>query len=223
LCELGAALVHRYSFDGTGTQATDSVGSAHGTIVDAALDGSGSLELDGATESQYVDLPDGIISVLSGATFESWVTWQGGGFWQRIFDFGDQTTGGTLEGDSYVFLSPNGWNTTRAAIKLSGSAEDNVSGAELPQGSVNHLAVVVDPDTQTLSLYWDGTLQASDNFTGALSDINDVNVWLGRSQFEVDAWFSGTFEEFRIYNAALTEAQISTSFEAGPDATLAAQ
>jgi hypothetical protein len=71
-------------------------------------------------------------------------------------------------------------------------------------------------------LYRDGALRATDGFRGALSDINDVNAWLGRSQFEVDAWFSGTFHEFRIYNAALTEAQISASFEAGPDATLPA-
>ena len=69
LCELQATLIHRYSFNGTGTEATDSVGNAHGTIVDASLDGSGSLTLDGSAESQYVDLPDRIVSVIGPGSY----------------------------------------------------------------------------------------------------------------------------------------------------------
>src|SRR6266576_3622315 len=38
-CALRAALVHRYSFDGTGTVVTDSIGAAHGTAVGAQLTG----------------------------------------------------------------------------------------------------------------------------------------------------------------------------------------
>ena len=225
LCELQATLIHRYSFNGTGTEATDSVGNAHGTIVDASLDGSGSLTLDGGAESQYVDLPDRIVSVLPSATFEAWVTWQGGDSGQRVFDFGDQNTGRSNGGQSYVFLSAKSQlsGTLRAAFRRADSQEDSVSDStELALGSVSHVAVVVDPDTETISLYRDGVLRASDDISGTLSDINDVNVWLGRSQFESDAWFSGTFYEFRIYGTALTEAQVSTSYEAGPDATLAA-
>jgi hypothetical protein len=40
------SLLHRYSFDGTGTTVTDSVGTAHGSLVGGAkLDGSGVLTL----------------------------------------------------------------------------------------------------------------------------------------------------------------------------------
>src|SRR6266542_1829695 len=62
LCSiLKSALVHRYSFDGTGTVATDSVGAAHGTVVNAELAGDGTVVLDGASSDQYVDLPNGIV------------------------------------------------------------------------------------------------------------------------------------------------------------------
>jgi hypothetical protein len=66
-------------------------------------------------------------------------------------------------------------------------------------------------------------LRQSGAFSGALSAISDTNVWLGRSQFEVDAWFSGTFDEFRIYGAALSGVQIQASFDAGPEADLTSE
>src|SRR5262249_36124436 len=40
-CALKAALVHRYSFTGTGTTVTDSVGTANGTVVNTTLNGNG--------------------------------------------------------------------------------------------------------------------------------------------------------------------------------------
>ena len=80
-----SALLHRYSFDGTGTAVTDSVGAAHGTVVNAQLSGSGTVVLGGGTTDQYVDLPNGIVSSLTNATFEAWITWDGGNGWQRVF------------------------------------------------------------------------------------------------------------------------------------------
>src|SRR5258708_6422958 len=42
-CSLRAALIHRYMFDGTGTTATDSIGTANGTVMNTTLTGTGSL------------------------------------------------------------------------------------------------------------------------------------------------------------------------------------
>ena len=44
--------------------------------------------------------------------------------------------------------------------------------------------------------------------------------WLGRSNYVGDHYFDGIFEEFRIYNAALTDEEISDSFHAGANAGL---
>jgi hypothetical protein len=51
-----------------------------------------------------------------------------------------------------------------------------------------------------------------------LKNVNDVNNWLGRSQFAADPSFSGTYSEFRIYSSARSAAQIAASFASGPDA-----
>jgi hypothetical protein len=75
-----ASLAHRYRFDGFGEVVTDSVGGADGVVVGSSLaqvnDG---VVLSGGAAAEYVELPAGIISVLRSATFESWLTWAGGG------------------------------------------------------------------------------------------------------------------------------------------------
>src|SRR6185503_3080807 len=47
--------------------------------------------------------------------------------------------------------------------------------------------------------------------------INDVNVWLGRSNWTADQNTQGAFDEVRIYNVALTPGQALGNFLAGPD------
>jgi hypothetical protein len=231
---LKALLAHRYSFDGTGTVATDSIGGANGTIAggaNATLSG-GSLSLTGdlgpgCTTEGYVNLPAGLLNGLTNATFECWVTWRGTGaqgnrVWQRIFDFGDQVASGSNQvGSTYLFLTPYATSSgiLRAAYSINGSANETmVNGASsFPTGAEQHVAVVVDAAGTTMSLYFNGTSAGSVALTGPLSAINNAHSWLGRSGYSVDPEFNGIFDEFRIYRVALTAAQIRTSFAAGPN------
>jgi hypothetical protein len=52
-----------------------------------------------------------------------------------------------------------------------------------------------------------------------LSVVDDVNNWLGRSQFVADAELAATYYEFRIYAGALSPELVDISHRAGPDAT----
>jgi hypothetical protein len=217
---LRSALRHRYRFGGTGTVLKDDAADADGTVVNAALDGSSGLSLAGGTSNQYVELPDGIVSALTDATFEAWVTWQGGGAWQRIFDFGSSS--GT-NGDTYIFVTPQrggGTASLRATLSLDGSGtEVFVDGpGALSTGGIRHVVLVVD-DRVDMRLYVDGVLQSNvANTTRSLSGLSDTENWLGRSHFSADPEFAGTFHEFRIYNAALTAEQVAASFALGADA-----
>jgi hypothetical protein len=222
------ALIHRYSFDGSGTAATDTKGTAHGTIVNTTITGTGSLLLAGTTSDQYVNLEPGMISALTDATFEVWTTWSGGGQWQRLFDFGSNTVGAGMQGtgETYLFLTPSstpsGTRTLRAIFTIDGTTGETVAAgpAALPSGAISHVAVVFDDTNDTLSLYLNGVSVASETgFTGQLSTLDDMNVWLGRSNYSQDPEFGGSLHEFRVYDAALNAAQLQTSFAAGPDAT----
>lgn len=225
---LRSALLHRYSFDGSGTEARDTKGTDHGTIVNTTITGTGSLLLSGTTSDQYVDLGAGLVSGLTDATFEVWTTWNGGNAWQRIFDFGNSTNGAGMQGngETYLFLTPNGapsgTRTLRAIFTTDGTGGETVAAgpAALPTGAISHIAVVFDDTNDTLTLYLNGVSTASaTSFTGQLSTLIDENVWLGRSNYSADPEYGGTLHEFRIYDAALNAAQVQTSFASGPDAT----
>src|SRR5690606_36210421 len=51
-------------------------------------------------------------------------------------------------------------------------------------------------------------------------NVDDVNNWLGRSNWTADSNLAGTYDEFRIFGGLLDPDQIRDSYEAGPDADL---
>jgi Concanavalin A-like lectin/glucanases superfamily len=190
----------------------------------AKLQVNGRLNLDGF--GSYVDLPDGLISSLGSATFEAWLAWRGGAFWSRIFDFGS-TNGGGL-GQTYLFLTPSNSATTslRAVYSVAGggAAETLLDApAALPiagqaGGALEHVAVVIDDVQGMMRLHSNGVEVGAVALPGDLAALDDVNNWLGRSNYSVDPPLFGSLIEFRIYDQALTATQIGTSFQAGPGA-----
>ena len=220
---LRSALAHRWRFNGSGNTVRDEQGNAVGTIQNATLSGQGSLELAGGTSNQHVDLPNGLISGFTSITVEAWVTWTGTDSWQRIFDFGDSTTG--IEGEpdggaSYLMLSTRvNDRTLGAGFATDGPLTAVVveSTKALTANAVHHVAVVVDDANDQMRLYLDGKLVGAGLVTTPLSSIRDVNNWLGRSQYKIDQGFTGSFHELRIYEAALSDAQVMLSFSSGTD------
>ena len=231
---LKAHLAHRYSFDGSGTVATDTIAMANGAInggSNATLSG-GSVSLTGDlgtryTSEGYVSLPSNLLDPFTNVTIEVWLTWRGTGSsgsrnWQRIFDFGDQSgTAPDLGGRTYLFLTAqaSGSGFPRAAFTTNGNANETFVTATqaLVLNTQVHLAVVVDDAKDSIALYLNGNPEGSGAWSGALSGINDVNVWLGRSNYAVDPEFNGILHEFRIYRVALDATQVRTSYDAGPD------
>ncbi len=224
---LKAKLLHRYDFEGNGTAVVDRVGTAHGAVRGAnvsKLEGRGVVLLGGGTAGPYIDLPNGLISALTNATFEAWITWGGGNAWQRVFDFGDSThatpENNPASGKSYLFLTPKTGGSGGASLTYSagGSAQEIALtvAQPLPLALTQIVAVVNDAGNQ-VQLYVDGELAGSAAWTGALGQLNDVNVWLGRSQFDGDPELSGVYHDFRVYGAALSAAEVASAFRGGTD------
>ena len=213
-------LLHRYSFT---ADATDSIAGADGTLQGGASIDGGQVVLDGT--SGYVDLPNNMFTNLASVTFESWVTDNGSAGWARIYDFGndgggeDQSTGGT----QYMFLSlPAGDGFLRGAYTVAGpgAPEQIVEwlGGRPDVGTQAHIVWTSDAITHTGRIFVNGTQVAVNNsVTITPADLGPtVNDWLGRSQF-ADPFFNGSFNEFRIYDSALSPLQIAIDTAAGPD------
>ena len=214
---LKSALVRRYRFEGSGTSVVDAKGGPAGTLIGGATMSGGSAVLNAAGE--YVDLPNNILDGLTNATIEMWVTWTGtGGDWQRLFDFGSSNSG---TGTSYLFLTARMTNAApvmRLTFRGSGDASEvRVDSARaLPANVPAHIAVVVDDTNNQLRFYLNTTLEGMATFNGQLSTVDDVNNWLGRSQFySVDPELNGSIHEVRIYNTALSPAQLDFSLTRG--------
>ena len=194
-------LVARYAFDG---DARDDSGHGNDASADdSAVYGSGrigsaALALDGS--GGRVDLPPGVPrhEQLSVAT---WVYWNGGAAWQRIFDFGNGT-------DQYLFLTPAASGAgLRFAIK-NGGAEQQLNAPALAAGRWVHVAVTL--GGANARLYVDGAqVAASSAFTLKPSDFNPVLNYIGESQFESDPGFNGRVDDFRVYNHALSATDVA--------------
>jgi len=229
---LKALLIHRYDFEGSGTAVKDRVGTAHGVIARGAtlskLDGKGVALLGGGDVGPYIDLPNGLVSSLTNATFEAWVTWGGGTDWQRIFDFGDSTAvmpeNNQANGKTYLFITPrSGSKVVQIGYSLNSvGAEQDVPGSSALPQTLTQVVAVVDDANDKLLLYVDGAKAGERAWTDSLSKLNDVNVWLGRSQYATDSELNAVYHEFRIYGAALSAPQVAAMFQAGTDPTFLA-
>jgi hypothetical protein len=225
------ALEHRYSFSEASTTVTDSVSGWDATLFGDIVPSGGVLELGGDRRGEYVNLPNGILSRrMTSITIDAWVTWAGGAVWQRIFDFGDDDTsmeGSRSIGRTFLFLTPLAADPAVARVAFQGPTirqEVQLNAKRvLPSGRPVHVVFTFDDETKRLALYFDGELEAAkvldptDDIPMSLQTVNDINCWLGRSQFTVDADFGGSIDEFRIYSAALTALQVRTLHAAGPN------
>jgi autotransporter-associated beta strand protein len=156
------------------------------------------MVFDGA--NTVVTLPPNIAN-SNAFTFAAWINWNGGGNWQRIFDFGNSTT-------HYMFLTPHsGSGTLRFAIKNGGS-EQIVQTASLPIGSWQHVAVTLSGNNARL--YVNGTLAASNTSMSITPASFSPRVnFLGKSHFIADPNFNGLMDEVLITDFAMSATQIA--------------
>jgi hypothetical protein len=235
-----AALTHRYSFnDGT---ANDSVGAANGVLVNGASVSNGQLVFSpnvntgfnsNPATGQYVDLPNNIAATRA-LTLEAWTTYRGGSNWQRIADFGNNSSGKEIlpsdkttlgyYGVGFIMLTPS--NTffdpiAQISVNSSGGPDTDFVGAvdtPLTQNVQHHVVFTHDPDAGLNALWVDGKRLGQSVAQYDSSGMDYKNYWIGRSNFQQDAFYNGTINEFRIYNHGLTAAEVAANYARGADA-----
>lgn len=199
----GPTLVSRYTFDGN---LNDSSGNANhpiataGSMIFPGGKYGSAYELNGT--SRYTMLPANMLASVTNFTIAVWVNWDGGAAFQRIFDFGNDTT-------QYMFLTPaSSSGTMRFSITTSGpGGEQTLRTAAPPIGNWMHVAITRNGNMGLL--YTNGVLATNGAITIAPASFNPALNYLGESQFEADPLFDGRLDELFIYNYALTVTEIS--------------
>jgi chitodextrinase len=199
-------LVAAYNFNaGSGTTLADRSGTGNnGTIANGTWSTSGhtggALSFNGT--STLVTIPDSAsLDLTNSLTLEAWVNPSALGTAWRCVLFKEQPN------DMIYSLYAN-QNTTRPIGQVfTGGIEQNSTGsAALTLNAWAHLAVTY--DGTALKLYVNGTLVHTTLVTGALPTSTGPLHMGGDSVW--GEWFKGLIDDVRVYNVALTQAQIQT-------------
>jgi hypothetical protein len=158
---------------------------------------------------------------LTNVTFEAWVTWNGGAAWQNIFVFG--STDSTGLGEYGLFGTPTHNGTGRFRMGFGNSDpgfnnEFDVDSPNLfPTNASTHLVVAYAPADGGTRIYINGNFNASGGAPFPMSDLQDALNYLGRSGYNPDPPYKGSFDEFRIYSGALSGIEVANNFILGPN------
>ena len=220
-------LVHRWSFNG---DYADSIGGTTATMIGSAVgfnDGNTAVVMSGAGNSTGslnlgVDmLPTDVPEV----TVEMWFTHNGIKNWARLFDFGQNN-----QNYFVLTLCQGSDGKDRIEIKKANTtlfATDN-SMTPYVVGTPYHVSI-------TFKAFSDGATEIRwmrrDVTTGAIEHAGSVivpnwtigsitspNCFIGHSQYTGDHDANATYDEFRVWKGILTDAQLTASVLAGPDA-----
>ncbi|MFT7233261.1 MAG: surface protein, partial [Cyclobacteriaceae bacterium] len=200
-----------YPFNG---DANDVSGNGNNGVVNAGVtftsdrhgNAGASASFDGTTNA-FIDLGATSIDFTSGLTFSVWSKSSATNAWERYVDMGE--TGGlnnVFFGRSFMLstLVYQVFNGTEQVVNF--EVADAIVENQWQQYVVTH-----DVD-QSIKIYVDGVLIGTG--TGPLPvTATRTESYLGKSLFNGDGFLQGELDEVRIYNKAITEAEVSALYQ----------
>ena len=212
-----SGLVGAWGFsEGNGTTTADASGNGNGgTITGATWSAQGrygnALSFNG-TNSVVRVASSASLNVTTGMTLSAWVrptASQGG--WRTILQ---------RQADAYFLHASNGDPLHPAGGGTFGGSTEFAGGpTAIPVNTWTHVALTY--DLAAVRLYVNGTQVATRGATGAIQT-NSNPLWMGGNT-PYGEYFQGLIDEARVYNRALTAAEIqtdmSTPVTAGPPDT----
>jgi len=199
--------VGAWGFDeGSGTNVADSSGNSNtGTVTNATWAAAGkfgkALTFNGS--NAYVSIPDSpSLDLTTGLTVEGWVnpSVSGGGFRTLLVKErpGDLVYGLYANSDS---------NRPQSQVTVGGTAKLLDGTAAIPTGTWTHVAFTYDGTTERL--FVNGTQVSSVAVSGGAILTSNNPVKIGGNAIWGE-WFNGMIDEVRVYNRALSAAEITT-------------
>ncbi len=208
----GATLEHRWSFT---TDATDSVGSADGTLNGSATVTGGKLDtLSGGYMSTA-----GIkatVQVDRNLTVEAWVTDVTPDNMDRVWSWG--TAGSNNEFTVYSRHDGAAGGKALGVLNTPGGNAVNNVGTQNVSGT-QHVVLVVDKTNNQKRYYVDGALVNGVSLNGkGVDNMNHTSaVYFLGARYDGTYQLAGKYDEYRIWDGAMTDAEVSTSYDDGPD------
>lgn len=163
---------------------------------------------------QHLIMPNGILAGVGEMTFSGWVLLDRNDTnWERIFDFGQNTS------VNFFFTPSNGAGSpaqARARIRTATVSEQGpiVGNTVAGTGVWVYWSVQVDPTNSTIRIYRNSNLYG--NISSLTLSPNDIEAstsnYFGRSQYPVDHYIDAKFDEFRLSNTIHSADWIATEY-----------
>jgi hypothetical protein len=220
---LHADLIHRYSFV---TDASDSVGSANGTLVNSATVSGGMLNLNNpnfsgpSTAGGYLSLPANVLPTSGSATIEEWFTFTGSGFFTEAYAFSNNAN------DTNI---PNGTNGQYlmgviSAPQNNGGNGNNTGGSHISQSLAGYAGAETDAFESTPGVGAGGGGYLDDGETFMMATVIDGNAGtLSYYLFDVSQSGAGglqsTIPAIPLSSYSFTNAYLGRSAFAGDNST----
>jgi glucose/arabinose dehydrogenase len=226
-------LVAAYNFDaGTGTTAADLSGNGNnaslsGATWTAAGKNAGAISFDGTNDSLSIaDAPT--LDLTTGMTLSAWVRPTGGSTYRTVL-FKERPSG-----LAYALYAQTGGTGPSGHAWIGGGEPRARSTSQIGAGAWMHLAATY--DGSNVRLYIGGNLAATAPATGAIGTSTGPLKIGGNAV--VSEWFGGQIDDVRVYDRALSLAEIQadrdtpvgladatapeTTIDSGPGGTWAA-
>jgi len=200
-------LVAAYGFNaGSGSSVADSSGRGNsGSSSGAAWNVGGrygsALSFDGVND--WVTIPDASsLDLTAGMTLEAWVRPSTLGGWRTLVF--KERTGGVV----YGLYADQAGGRPLGQVYI-GSERNAIGTSSLPLNVWTHLATTY--DGAVVRLYVNGVLAGSSSISGSMTASTGVLRIGGNSVWA--EWFAGLIDEVRVYNRALTAAEIQQDMQ----------
>ena len=217
------ALAHRWSFNGS---LNDSKGNSTATKIGSAVmvaDGKAKLTGNGASAGS-LNLGTGLLNTTA-ATIEIWASQTAARNWGRVFDYGaDNTHYFTLTWSSGTDIMND-----RAGSKNTAEVATDTTMAPYRLGVQYHISATFERQSDgSTVIRWmkrDATSghllrEGTQTMATGIHNIASPVLYLGHSFYSSDSDACAEYDEVRVWNGVLSDAQLSANAAAGPDTLL---
>ncbi len=218
LYNVQTGMTHQYTFaDGT----KDSVAGVDGVLVGGAEVVDGALLTTAQDQWMEMDGNSIAINTYPEVTVECWYTPKAGGntSWTMLSYFGASDSGSGNDG--FFITTARGDNVSRAAISCGNvsapySVESGANGTEYDDGLLHQMVATI--TATNITLFQDGVFVSTTplSATNKISLLSNKLAYLAKGGYSGDPEWIGQIHEFRTYNKALVNHQISALFGQGP-------
>ena len=216
-------LIANFEFeDGTGTKATESVRGLDATLSDGSMwtamgrNGKG-IQMNGANPAtQFVSLPNGLLTGVDDFTISVWIKLSGNPAWARIYDIGN---GLPDPQNRFMYLTTSGFTMDAVSDGMHASSYGGSTTNEsviathtfLPLNVWKHIAITGSGGSRKLFIDGFPAMTLDNGPAVAPREMEPIaaSSWIGKSRFAADPGFPGTMDEFRVYSRVLTASEIA--------------